>query len=122
MGILAIAAMKDMLQNGRKVTKTVDKRTKKVTRTNSAGDVIYEEVTELPEHTITSHYPVPDSVMKNCAPPLNIEEAQALLEQAGYVVIDPNGAKETRERAIKLTQETYQVITKDDGKGIVSMD
>lgn len=106
LGLLALATMKDMMENGKKVTKTVEAHNKKVTKLDGAGNVISEEITEIPEHTIKAHFPVADSVLKNCAPPLNIEEAKKLLEAHGYIIFPPlTTTQHIKNLAPELSQE-----------------
>ena len=105
LGLLAIATMKYMMENGKKVTKVIEKHTKKVTKLDSAGSVLYEEITEIPEHTVKAHFPVSDSVLKNCAPPLNIEEARKLLEANGYVILPPLSSGDIQQITPQLSEE-----------------
>ena len=108
LGLLAIATMKDMMENGKKVTKTVEAHTKKVTKLDSAGSIISEEITEIPEHTTTAHFPVADSVLKNCAPPLNLEEARKLLESHGYLILPPLALVDNPQLAEEITKRVEQ--------------
>lgn len=111
LGILAIATMKDMMENGKKVTKTVEAHTKKVTKLDGAGNVISEELTEIPEHTVKAHFPVADSVLKNCAPPLNIQEAKKILQANGYIILPPLALADNPQLAGEIAKRVEQLST-----------
>ena len=109
LGALSIAAMKDMLQNGKKVVTKKTITEKVVTRTNMSGDVIYQEVTS--EHEIISEtlYPPSESLIKLCLPPMFVDEALKMLTKFGYVVIDPTIQHEPKQGGI--SEDTYHEIT-----------
>ena len=111
LGLLALATMKDMMENGKTVTKTVEAHNKKVTKLDGAGNVICEEITEIPEHTTTAHFPVADSVLKNCAPPLNIQEAKKILEANGYIILPPLALADNPQLAGEIAKRVEQLGT-----------
>ena len=89
-GALGLAALKDILANGKKVItkKTISSKT--VTKTNSVGQVIYEEVTSAHEVITETIYPPTETLIKLATPPLFFSEAVEMINSLGYHVTDPN--------------------------------
>lgn len=110
LGKAALVAAKNILRDGKTITRTI-KRGKRTTYRKDPKTGKMEEAEFVLEEPTTEvvHYPPTEALIK-LHTPLDLGAAQALLEKHGYLVIDPTVAAQEEETG-GITDDTYHEIT-----------